>query len=82
MQIDKIAIGKNVPHDVNVLVEVPIGGEAHLRRLLKSYATYYNEARTHRSLNKDSPISRPVHHTGRIISHPVLSGLHHQYSRI
>jgi transposase len=33
-------------------------------------------------LNKDSPIARPVHQTGPIISHPVLSGLHHQYSRI
>jgi hypothetical protein len=27
-------------------------GEAHLRRVLKSYATYYNAARTHRSLSK------------------------------
>jgi hypothetical protein len=47
-------------------------GEAHLRRVLKSYATYYNAASTHRSSNKDSPISRPVHRTGRIILHPVL----------
>jgi transposase InsO family protein len=30
-------------------------GEAHLRRLLKSYARYYNEARIHRSLSKDAP---------------------------
>ena len=27
MRIDKIAIGKNAPDDVNVIVEVPIGGE-------------------------------------------------------
>ena len=27
-------------------------GEQHLRRVLRSYARYYNEARTHRSLNK------------------------------
>jgi transposase InsO family protein len=27
-------------------------GEAHLRRILDAYAAYYNEARTHRSLNK------------------------------
>jgi hypothetical protein len=33
-------------------------------------------------LSKDSPVSRPVHRTGRIISHPILGGLHHQYSRI
>jgi hypothetical protein len=28
-------------------------GERHLRHLLRSYATYYNEARTHLSVNKD-----------------------------
>ena len=27
MRIDKIAIGRNAPHDVNVVVEVPVGGE-------------------------------------------------------
>ena len=27
MRIDKIATGRNVPHDVNVIVEVPVGGE-------------------------------------------------------
>jgi inorganic pyrophosphatase len=27
MRIDKIAVGKNPPEDVNVIVEVPIGGE-------------------------------------------------------
>src|SRR6476646_10519871 len=32
--------------------------EAHLRRILKSYAHYYNGVRTHRSLNKDAPVSR------------------------
>jgi integrase-like protein len=34
--------------------------EAHLRRILRSYACYYNEVRTHRSLDKDAPVSRPV----------------------
>ncbi len=27
MRIDKIAIGRNAPRDVNVIVEVPVGGE-------------------------------------------------------
>jgi inorganic pyrophosphatase len=27
MRIDAVAIGKNPPHDVNVIIEVPIGGE-------------------------------------------------------
>ena len=39
-------------------------GEAHLRRILKSYARYYNGVRTHRSLNKDAPVSRSVQRTG------------------
>src|ERR1700720_1006172 len=38
-------------------------GEAHLRRILKSYAHYYNGVRTHRSLNKDAPVSRSVQRT-------------------
>src|SRR5205809_6368001 len=45
-------------------------GAAHLRRVLKSYARYYNETRTHRSLDKGAPISRPVQRTGSIMSHP------------
>jgi transposase InsO family protein len=34
-------------------------GEAHLRRVLRAYTRYYNEIRTHRSLDKDAPVSRP-----------------------
>ena len=29
-------------------------GEGHLRRVLQSYRRYYNESRTHHSLNKDA----------------------------
>jgi transposase InsO family protein len=57
-------------------------GETHLRRILKSYARYYNETRTRRSLDKDAPISRPVQRTGGIISHALLGGLHHHYVRV
>ncbi|MGC2825683.1 MAG: integrase core domain-containing protein, partial [Pseudolabrys sp.] len=49
-------------------------GEAHLRRILRAYARYYNEIRTHRSLDKDSPASRSVQRTGNIKSHPILGG--------
>ena len=56
-------------------------GETHLRRVLKSYARYYNETRTHRSLDKDAPLSRPVQRTGSIMSHALLGGLHHHYVR-
>jgi hypothetical protein len=30
-------------------------GQAHLRRILGKYASYYNESRIHRSLDKDAP---------------------------
>src|SRR6202158_880169 len=64
------------------LDHVIVLGEANLRRILKSYADYYNSVRTHRSLHKDAPISRPTHKAGMIRSHPVLGGLHHHYVRI
>jgi transposase InsO family protein len=52
-------------------------GEVHLRRILKSYAAYYNDIRAHRSLDKDAPISRPTHQAEMARPHPVLGGLHH-----
>ena len=57
-------------------------GEAHLRRILRAYMSYYNDARTHLSLGKDAPIHRPIQRFGRIISAPRLGGLHHEYCRI
>ena len=38
------------------------------RRILRSCANYYSGIRTHRSLNKDAPVCRPVQRTG-VISH-------------
>ena len=49
---------------------------------LQAYAHYYNDIRTHRSLAKDAPVSRPVQRTGAISSHVILGGLHHHYVRI
>ena len=56
--------------------------EAHLRQVLKSYARYYNETRTHLALDKDAPLSRSVKGAGRILCRPILGGLHHEYVRI
>src|SRR6266853_1477223 len=56
-------------------------GEAHLRRILKSYARYYNETRTHLALDKDAPVSRPVQRTCVVRSRAILGGLHHHYAR-
>jgi len=59
-----------------------IFGEADLRRILTLYACYYNESRTHLSLRKDAPLGRAVQRYGTIAATPVLSGLHHRYTRI
>ena len=64
------------------LDHVVVFGEQHLRHLLKSYQDYYNEVRTHLSLNKDPPIARAVQQVGRVRSVPILGGLHHQYVRV
>ena len=40
--------------------------EAHLRAVLKAYASYYNEVRTHLSLDKDAPDFRGTQKIGRI----------------
>ena len=42
------------------LDHVIVFGERHLRHVLRSYAEYYNGVRTHLSLTKDFPFTRPV----------------------
>ena len=64
------------------LDHIVVFGERHLRHLLRSYMQYYNDARTHLSLSKDTPIPRAVQVVGRILPIPILGGLHHQYVRI
>jgi hypothetical protein len=64
------------------LDHVIVLGAAHLRRIMKSYARYYNATRTHLALDKDAPVSRPVQRTGFTSSHAILGGLHHQYARV
>ena len=64
------------------LDHVVVFGERHLRHILLSYMKYYNEVRTHLSLEKDTPVSRAVERTGHILCRPILGGLHHQYVRI
>ena len=64
------------------LDHVVVLGEAHLRRILAGYASYYNGLRTHLSLGKDAPTHRLVQRLGRLVATPILGGLHHQYCRI
>jgi transposase InsO family protein len=55
-------------------------GEAHLRRILAAYKGYYNEIRTHLSLDKDAPTRRSLQRFGEFAARPILGGL--QYLRI
>jgi transposase InsO family protein len=61
---------------------IVVWGEGHLRQILRAYARYYNNIRTHRSLNKDAPAFRPVQRVGTITSYAILGGLHHHYVRV
>src|SRR6266481_8911795 len=45
----------------------------------RSQTSLYNDIRTHRSLDKDAPVCRPVQRTGIMKSHAILGELHHHY---
>jgi putative transposase len=57
--------------------------ERHLRRLLTEYFGYYHHWRTHRALDMDCPVPRPVQRpdVGLIREVPEVGGLHHHYER-
>jgi len=56
--------------------------EAQLRRVLKNYASYYNQVRTHLSLSNNAPDFRRPQKVGCIAAIPIFGGLHHQYVRV
>ncbi len=65
------------------LDRVIILNERHLRRLLSGYLEYYHGSRTHLSLVKDAPESRPVSAgQGIVVPFPKVGGLHHRYERL
>jgi transposase InsO family protein len=49
----------------------------------KSYFEYYEQSRTHLSLDKDAPLTRAIQPPamGRVIELPQVGGLHHRYER-
>ena len=57
--------------------------EGHLRRILRGYLDYYHSCRTHLSLQKDAPDSRPIDppERGNVMAIPKVGGLHHHYIR-
>lgn len=73
------------------LDHVLVFGERHLHRVIKEYVAYYNSARPHQGIGQSTPaaVRSPVEEdslgadgvSGKIISVPVLGGLHHEYQR-
>jgi len=58
--------------------------EKQLQRVLNAYVGYFNQARPHQGIQQQIPEpSRSAlssHHAGeKVIAHPVLGGLHHDY---
>ena len=67
MSINDIAVLTNRNFSLVIL------GETHLRRVLATYADYYNRLRTHQSLTKDTPLHRIVERLGTVTSRPILA---------
>jgi hypothetical protein len=71
-----------------LLDHVIVLGQGHLERLLREFIEeYYNTTRPHQGLDGDTPIPQPKANapiTGRtkLISTPILGGLHHRYQRV
>ncbi len=60
---------------------------AHLRRVLNEYVRFFNRVRPHQGIKQRVPVATAAagsatHTTGRVISVPVLGGLHHEYQRV
>src|SRR5438132_74230 len=66
------------------LDHVVVLSERHLCRILTRYFAYYHRSRTHLSLDKNTPDTRPIARPAFghiIIQIPEVGGLHHRYER-
>ena len=62
--------------------EVAVPVHKTLLEVLREYAAYYNEARTHLSLERNAPTPRAREPAdGRLVPTRVLGGLHHRYRK-
>ena len=59
-------------------------GRRHLKKIIANYVDYYHSARTHLSLDKDTPECRPTQsrEQGKVAELRRVCGLHHEYVRM
>jgi hypothetical protein len=66
-----------------LLDHVVVFNEAHLRRLLAEYVSYYNIDRCHHALDKDAPEPRGVRSrptaSAKVVALPRVGGIHPRY---
>ena len=69
-----------------LLDQVIIFDEAHLRNLISRYVSWYENFRLPQGLEGKTPVSREEEREeiteGKIVSIPILGGLHHRYERV
>ena len=63
------------------LDHVIVMNERHLKKILRSYFSYYHGWRTHQALDMDAPNGRAVQPVGEVVEVAELGGLHHHYER-
>jgi putative transposase len=67
---------------VECLDRLLIVNQAHLRRMLREYADYYNTGYPHQGLDQQAPIPFPREPmTGPVSCRDVLDGILHDYRR-
>jgi transposase InsO family protein len=77
------AVGERIVRTIRTecLDHLIVFNERHLRALLAEFANYYNRDRPHCSLGLESPLPSRAQALGRVVSRPILGGLHHVYTR-
>jgi transposase InsO family protein len=63
------------------LDHVIVLNDRHFDHVVREYVRFYNEARPHQGLRQRTPIPVERPSEGKIVSLPVLGGLHHDYRR-
>ena len=69
---------------VSLLIGPVCQSQPQLDSTLREYVDYYHACRTHLSLEKDAPSSRPVEPPvlGKVKAIRKVGGLHHHYTRL